>query len=103
MKNLDNKQWKEGSERNSDSQILDVRTPEEFAEGYIPTAKLINIQNPSEFTSGVEKLDKEKSYYVYCRSGKRSEMACQVMENMGFKDLNNLATGIMKWDGSIEK
>lgn len=103
MKNLENKQWREGYENADHAEIIDVRTPEEFAEGYIPTAKLINIQNPSEFTDGVEKLDKDKPYYIYCRSGKRSEMACQVMENMGFKEVNNLATGIMKWDGKIEK
>lgn len=103
MKNLDNKEWKQGFESSPNSEIIDVRTPSEFAEGYIPNAKLINIQNPSEFTSSVEQLDKDKSYYIYCRSGRRSEMACQVMENMGFKDVNNLATGIIEWDGSIEK
>ena len=103
MKNLNNKDWRQGFENNSNAEIIDVRTPDEFAEGFIPKAKLINIQNPSEFTSGVEQLDKDKSYYVYCRSGKRSEMACQVMENMGFKDVNNLETGIIEWDGSIEK
>lgn len=102
MKNLDNTAWKKGYESDKESVILDVRTPDEFAEGYIPNAKLINIQDPANFTSSIEKLDKDKAYYVYCRSGKRSEMACMVMENMGFKEVNNLATGIMKWDGKIE-
>lgn len=103
MKNLDNKSWREGFENDDNSVILDVRTPDEFSEGYIPSAKLLNIQNPAEFTSGVEQMDKDKAYYVYCRSGKRSQMACQVMENMGFSNVNNLATGIIEWDGKIEK
>ena len=103
MKNLDNKEWKQGFENTKDAKILDVRTPSEYAEGFIPNSKLINIQDPAGFTEEVEKLDKDKSYYIYCRSGKRSQMACQVMENMGFKDVNNLATGIMEWDGEIEK
>jgi rhodanese-related sulfurtransferase len=103
MKNLDNKEWKSGFENTDNAKILDVRTPGEFAEGYIPQAKLINIQDPAGFTEEVEKLDKDQAYYIYCRSGKRSQMACQVMENMGFKDVNNLATGIMEWDGEIEK
>lgn len=103
MKNLDNKAWKEAYENASDAKIIDVRTPDEFAEGYIPNAMLLNIQNPAEFTSGIEKLDKDKSYFVYCRSGMRSEMACKVMENVGFKNVNNLANGIKNWDGSIEE
>lgn len=103
MKNLSNKEWKQGFENDLNAKILDVRTPDEYAEGFIPKSTLINIQNPSEFTSAIEQLDKEKPYYVYCRSGKRSEMACRVMENMGFIDVNNLATGIMEWDGDIEK
>jgi rhodanese-related sulfurtransferase len=103
MKNLDNQSWRAGYEENADAQILDVRTPDEFEEGYIPNAKLLNVQDPMNFTEGIEKLDKDKEYYVYCRSGKRSQMACQVMENMGFKAVNNLATGIIEWDGNIEK
>lgn len=103
MKNLSNKEWKQGFENNAKAKILDVRTPEEYAEGYIPNSTLINIQNPTEFTSAIEQLDKNDSYYIYCRSGKRSEMACRVMENMGFNDVNNLSTGIMEWDGAIEK
>ena len=103
MKNLNNTDWKLGYENSDVAAIIDVRTPDEYAEGYIPNSKLINIQNPAGFTAEVEKLDKDKSYYIYCRSGRRSEMACQVMENMGFKDVNNLATGIIEWDGDIEK
>ncbi|MGM0635643.1 MAG: rhodanese-like domain-containing protein [Bacteroidota bacterium] len=102
MKNLSVEEWKNESIDNPNAVILDVRTKDEFDEAFIPDAKLIDIQNPANFTSSVEELDKEKNYYIYCRSGQRSTMACQVMENMGFTKVNNLDGGILAWDGPIE-
>ncbi len=76
--------------------LLDVRTPQEYAEGHI--AGSINIDFHGEnFKSELEKLDKTKTYEVYCRSGKRSASSAQVMEEMGFKKVINLDGGIIGW------
>lgn len=77
--------------------ILDVRTPEEFAEGHIANAQNIDWLNQPKFTSAVKALSHDKTYYVYCRSGHRSLEASQAMKGLGFnvKDLNG---GILAWE-----
>ena len=101
MKNLDNKTWEKSQKEDQNSVILDVRTPEEYEEKHIPNSKLINVQEPQNFVDEIEKLDKSKSYYVYCRSGGRSTMACNIMEQMGFSDVANLEGGITDWHGEV--
>lgn len=81
--------------------LLDVRRPDEWARGIIPNAKKINFLNPSEFNSEINKLDKSKSYVIYCKSGQRSAKACQLMDAIGFGETYNLQGGIMRWRGSI--
>src|SRR5205085_10366832 len=76
--------------------ILDVRTPEEFAEGHIPGA--INIDyNDDHFENGLDSLKKEETYYVYCRSGKRSAAAVDIMDKKGFKKIYHYHGGILEW------
>lgn len=82
-------------------QILDVRSPEECAAGIVSNAKMINIMDPELFQSEIEKLDKTKSYLVYCRSGNRSGKACQIMDSLGFTSTYNLAGGMLAWEGSL--
>lgn len=103
MENLNEKEWKEGFETSKKAEILDVRTPDEFNEGYIEGAKLINIQDTSKFMEEIEKLPKDKDYYVYCRSGKRSGMACQLMNKAGIENAYNLEGGILDWTGEVNK
>lgn len=79
--------------------VLDVRTPEEFAAGALPGAVLIDINDPS-FTSEVSELDRERPYLVYCRSGNRSATAVQIMEDLGFTEIYELADGVQAWVGS---
>ncbi|MDG0818142.1 rhodanese-like domain-containing protein [Bdellovibrio svalbardensis] len=69
--------------------LLDVRTPEEYSEGHIPQAINIDVKNQN-FKTEVAKLDREDSYKVYCRSGKRSQQAVGIMKDLGFKHLENL-------------
>ena len=76
--------------------ILDVRTPEEFAEGHIPGAINLDV-NGSNFKDEIGKLDKAKSYEVYCRSGKRSLKASEMMQSEGFTKVTNLDGGILGW------
>lgn len=79
--------------------VLDVRTPEEFAAGALPGAILIDINDPS-FTSEVAALDTELPYLVYCRSGNRSAAAVEIMEDLGFTEIYELADGVQAWVGS---
>ena len=103
MKNLTQEQWSKEVSEDENSVILDVRTEEEFLEGYIPTAKNIDIYKGQGFLDEIEKLDKSKNYYVYCRSGARSAQACALMNQQGFENAYNLMGGITDWDGEIEK
>jgi len=92
-------EWQELIGKDDNAVILDVRTPEEVDDGYIPNMKNIDIRMGQGFLDEVEKLDKSKSYYVYCRSGARSAQACQLMEQMGFSTTYNLIGGFMDWEG----
>ena len=83
--------------------IIDVRTPSEVSEGYIDGATLFIDYNGSNFESKISKLDKSKSYIIYCRSGGRSSRASELMASKGFKKLYNLEGGISNWTGTIKK
>jgi len=83
--------------REKNSVVLDVRTPEELNDGAVPGHKMINFFDPS-FQQKVAKLDKSKTYLVYCRSGNRSGNACKAMGDMGFEKLYNLEGGISAWN-----
>ena len=76
--------------------VLDVRSPQELAEGEVPGHVMINFFDPA-FRQEIEKLDKEKTYLVYCRSGNISGQACTIMADMGFQHLYNLNGGIGAW------
>ena len=76
--------------------ILDVRTPQETAQGKIAGAIELDFRN-ANFAAEAAKLDKEKTYLVYCRSGARSSQACKIMAEKGFKNLFNLSGGYLKW------
>lgn len=76
--------------------ILDVRTPEEWAEGTIKGATKINYHDDN-FEQQVEKLDKKKPVYVYCKSGGRSSSAADILKKKGFKKVYNLDGGITSW------
>ncbi|MFV8224795.1 rhodanese-like domain-containing protein [Christiangramia aquimixticola] len=102
MKELSQQEWKEKMENDEKSVILDVRTEEEVEEGYIPNSKNIDIYKGQEFIDEVEKLDKSKHYYIYCRSGKRSSQACSLLDQMGFSETYNLKGGFSEWQGESE-
>ncbi len=71
--------------------ILDVRTAEEFRDDKAPGAVNIDVLDKS-FKEKVLKLDREKTYAVYCRSGARSEKAKALMTELGFKNVFNLGS-----------
>lgn len=76
--------------------LLDVRTPEEFAEGHLDGCMLMDFNSPG-FRDEVAKLDRDNPVYLYCRSGGRSGRAADIMTDMGFKEVYNLEGGIMAW------
>lgn len=103
MKDLTQEEWKKGISGGNDVGILDVRTADEFNEGYIPGALNIDIYKGQGFLEEVNQLDKSKDYYVYCRSGARSAQACAIMREQGFENTYNLIGGITDWRGAVTK
>jgi len=80
----------------SNTVILDVRTALETAKGKIDGAIELDVKE-DDFKEKVNKLDKDKIYLVYCRSGTRSTKACGIMEGQGFEKLYNLKGGFNAW------
>ncbi len=80
--------------------LLDVRTPGEFTAGHIAGAMNIDFDNAS-FASEIEKLDKSKTYYVYCRSGNRSGKAILLLKKAGIENIVELKGGIVANQSSI--
>lgn len=76
--------------------LLDVRTRKEFDAERIAGAVLVDYNSPS-FRDEIAKLDREKTYLVYCRTGNRSAGALKVMRESGFRNVFHLASGISKW------
>ncbi len=79
-------------ESNSDIQIIDVRTPDEWSNGIIENAIKINIKD-SDFATKLAELDKDSPTLVYCKSGGRSARATVIMEELGFRELYNMLGG----------
>ncbi|EJT6164220.1 rhodanese-like domain-containing protein [Clostridium perfringens] len=82
--------------------ILDVRNEDEFAEGHLKNAIQIPVKELKENLSDIEKF-KDELVLVYCRSGKRSAEAVDILKENGFKNLVHMKDGISKWDGEVEK
>lgn len=80
-----------------DLKILDVRTPQEFAQGHIAGAVNIDV-TASDFLDRVKALPRDGEYLVYCRSGTRSARAQEMMEGDGFANVTNMTGGIIGWE-----
>lgn len=85
--------------KNESGVLIDVRTPGEYKKGYIAGSVLMDIFNDN-FDSELAKLDKTKTYYVYCAKGGRSEECSEKMLALGFKKVYNLDGGISDWKDS---
>lgn len=75
-----------------DVAVLDVRTRMEWNLGHVEGATLLDI-NSSSFAADVAKLDTSKTWLVYCRSGRRSAIAAEIMIKNGFTNVKNVKTG----------
>ncbi|GIO22288.1 MULTISPECIES: rhodanese-like domain-containing protein [Bacillaceae] len=78
--------------------IIDVREDVEVAEGKIPEAKHIPL---GDIPNSLDKIDKNKHYYMVCRSGGRSSRACEFLINQGY-NVTNMTGGMLAWVGEIE-
>lgn len=76
--------------------ILDVRTPGEYKEEHLAEARQLDFLNSEAFDAGIKQLDNTHTYYVYCRSGKRSHNACMKMQKQGLK-VFDMEGGILNW------
>lgn len=99
-KEITSNEFENEIKNNPNAVIIDVRTPGEYAAGHIPNAINIDIAS-AEFPDKINALDRNKDYYVYCRSGGRSATACQYMSSVGFKNVYNLYGGILSYDGEL--
>lgn len=78
------------------SMVVDVRTPEEAAEGHLAGSININFLGEN-FANEIQNLDKKKTYLLYCRSGSRTRRAADLMQKSGFKHVYMLDGGITAW------
>lgn len=76
--------------------VLDVRTPAEYASGHLPKAQNIDIEG-SDFTTRIGSLDKNATYALYCKSGRRSNAAMEQMTAADFTHVYDLTGGIGAW------
>jgi len=94
--NLSANDWS-SEQQKQNGEIIDVRTPGEFADSFIKGASNIDVMSP-DFPNKVSTLDKSRPYFVYCRSGQRSANAMNMMKQAGFSAVYNLDGGIMGWE-----
>ncbi len=79
----------------SDIAIIDVRDEDELSEGYIENSILVPLDTLEKNITGVIE-DKDKTILVYCRSGRRSAAACDIMDSLGYTDVYDFG-GIIDW------
>jgi len=101
MEDLTQEEWVSQLQSDNNAVIIDVRTDDEVADGIIKNAIHIDIYKGQEFINEIEELNKDKNYYIYCRSGNRSGQACQIMGQLGFENTYNLEGGILEWEGDL--
>jgi rhodanese-related sulfurtransferase len=91
-------EYQQSLQKDTSAILIDVRTPEEFANGHLKNAININYYDPS-FMKQMGTLSKDKTIYVYCRSGGRSGKATQELTQAGYKVVD-MAGGITAWENN---
>ena len=80
----------------NDFAILDIRTPGEFQSGHLPKSILIDFYSKS-FVDQLSRLDKEKTFLIYCRTGNRSTQSLEIFKKLKFQKVYHMASGISAW------
>ena len=88
--------------RSDSVQLVDVRTPAEYAEGHLAGAVNINVKDSAFLTNALARLDRKRPCAVYCRSGKRSAIAALLLAGKGYS-VTNLRGGIIAWTEARKK
>ncbi|ELI6454111.1 Thioredoxin family protein [Flavobacterium psychrophilum] len=99
IQTIDVKAFAQKLQTTKNPQLLDVRTPQEYAVEHIGDATNVNW-NSTSFVLEVEKYDKTKPVFVYCKVGGRSAQAADKLAQLGFTTIYNLDGGMMKWNAS---
>ena len=86
----------EQNKNNPEFKIVDVRTPAEFSEGHLYNSDSVDFYSKT-FLEDLQKLDREKTYLIYCRSGGRSSKTVTFMKDLGFKKVYNMSGGFQRW------
>lgn len=81
----------------NDGQVIDVRTPKEFSAGHINGAVNMHVYD-KDFEQRVDKLEKDKPVYIYCKVGGRSAEAVEILKAKGFTEIIELEGGMDAWN-----
>ncbi|CCO07934.1 rhodanese-like domain-containing protein [Desulforamulus hydrothermalis] len=92
--NISAQELKQWINSGKDMLLIDVREPSEFQEGYLPGAVNIPL---GQLENRLQEISKDKDVVLYCRSGRRSALAADIMVKNGFQRVFNLAGGILSW------
>ncbi|MDH5366556.1 MAG: rhodanese-like domain-containing protein [Cyclobacteriaceae bacterium] len=98
IERVDNKKFESLLASTKDAQIIDVRTPEEYAGGFIGNATNVNFFD-KDFKTKVAEFDKSKPVLLYCQGGGRSGKALKILKEMDFQVVYELKTGYGNWSG----
>lgn len=82
-----------------EGQLVDVRTPGEYAQGHLTNSQNMDVRDPV-FVQKLATLDKDKPVFVYCLSGARSDQAAKLMVKNGFKEIYEMQGGFLKWSAA---
>lgn len=96
VKTLEPQEFAAAAKADTSGVVLDVRKADEYAEGHLADAANINWLDKEAFAKGECALDRSHTYYIYCRSGRRSLAAAQKMQADGFRVVN-MSGGILRW------
>ncbi|GGG23101.1 sulfurtransferase TusA family protein [Paenibacillus abyssi] len=96
---LTNEELQKKLEDNEKVTVLDVREPAEYAFNRIPGAISIPL---GELEERIQELNEEQDIHVVCRTGARSDLACQLLADKGFKNVRNVIPGMSGWTGPTE-
>ena len=83
--------------KSKNTQLIDVRTSQEFNSGHIKNAINVDYFNRQSFLQYFKKLDTNKPIYLYCKSGNRSQNATKTLVELGFKEIYDLKGGYLNW------
>lgn len=99
LQNLDPDAFAKMAAETPHVEILDVRTPGEFAQGTLFNARNMDYLGP-DFWTQFEQLDASRSILVFCRTGRRSVRVCTLLKNAGFQKVFNLDGGLLAWQAA---